>query len=162
MDNVTLVGAAQIVVLFGAALAVLWKGYRNLLKAFDERVRVTSAAHDAVLERKLDEKLGSIKAELSPNSGSSLRDKVNEIATGFEGLQRADNERHKENRVRLDRQQRQIDAIRRAFMAVLKAAKSGNAEAIPGLTDELITDLDDADERKGRYRRDRRAREEDE
>lgn len=162
MENVTLVGAAQVIVVFGAAVGVLWRGYRMLLKAFDERVRATNAVHDAALEKKLDEKLGSIKAELSPNSGSSLRDKVNEIATGFETLRDVDNRRHKENSDRLASQQRQIDAIRRAFMAVLKAAKSGNTEApIPGLTDELITDLDDADERKGRYRRERWPREED-
>jgi hypothetical protein len=135
----------------------IWK----LIKASDKRTAQISAAQTATLEktieRKLDEKLQPIKAELETPSGKTLKDTVFRVGEQVSDLQQTGDRRHSENQEllevqqeTLEDQQHEMDTMGRAIAVLLRAWRRSNPD-LP-VSDELLVDLDRSSDRRGRYR----------
>jgi hypothetical protein len=170
VDQITLNGFLSTVVLICTASGLIGGAIWKLIKASDKRTAQISAAQTATLERtierKLDEKLRPIKAELETPSGKTLKDTVFRVGEQMSSMQQTDDRRHRENVAELEKQQGRIATLedglrimRRAFAAVLRAQRPGPAEArIPGLPDEVLVELDRFDEEARKYRSSRARR----
>lgn len=164
MQQVTLTGFLQFVVLAGTAAGIVGAGVFKLLRAFDKRSTEIAAVQTATLEKKFEEKLRPIKAELETPSGTSLKDTVMLVGEQVSDLQQATDDRHRENQELLEVQQEtledqqyEMDIMSRAIAVVLRAWRRTNPE-LPGLSDELLVDLDRSSARRSRYRRSRSRR----
>lgn len=147
-------GLAQFIGTIGSAIVLLYGGLRWLLRQLDRRNEAERAAHDEMLERKLDAKLDPIRAELHTNSGSSLKDHIVRLSEQVSSLQATDDRRHRENVKELEAQQGQIDELRdsqrilrRAVAALLRKGEHRGA-----MQDEVLVELDRFDETSGKYR----------
>jgi gas vesicle protein len=162
MQQVTLDSFLGSVILIFTAVGLVSGAIWKLIKASDKRTAAISAAQTATLtatlEKKFEEKLRPIKAELETPSGKTLKDTVTQVSEQVSDLQQTGDERHRENQDRLEAQQEtledqqhEMDIISRAFAVVLRAWRRSDPE-LPGLSDELLVDLDRTSDRRGRYR----------
>lgn len=101
---------------------------------------------NSALDRQLNEKLAPIKAELQPNGGTSLRDRVDQLTRQKDAEQVAIDRRHGQNRAELDELREGHVAMRRALRAVLLTVRAGHQpDQNTALSDAAIEELDQLD-----------------
>lgn len=147
MNSVTIVDVLTFLALAGAAGTPVVGGLIWMLRALDKRMERAAAAHDAALDRKLDDKLAPISQELRPNGGNSLYDRVEALRTSVEANsaalldeKRSMDERHGQNRREIDELRRSHVAIRHLLVDFLRRLRSddGTGDSLKAVANDRI------------------------